>query len=77
MRRFIRTLLTKRAGLRSEVEALIRERGDGAPDHARALAMAAIGTAGNDHAWQLSGMVDRRFGIARQADTATRYLEAR
>ena len=68
--------------VREAADALIAAHGSDAPGVARDAAMGTVDpkqpdTEAGRLAWKVVGEVERRLGVVRQADTATRWLERR
>ena len=76
MLKAIRSFLSYRASVRAEAAALIARYGDESATISRDQAFAAMrGGTDPDRAWHVNAIIERRLGIHRQADTATRYLD--
>ena len=73
----LRSWRDARCPFRTEAAKLITRYGDGAVREARLLAEVAMrkGVEPGEDAWRVVGLVERRLGVYRQADTATRWLE--
>ena len=73
----LRSWRDARCPFRTEAARLIAQHGDGAVHEARRRAAIATrrGVTPGEEAWRVVGLVERRLGVDRQADTATRWLE--